>query len=41
MEDVLHTAFARHQKLAEEMEKLAAAMEAGGSTPPTLRRPHG
>ena len=38
VEDVLHTAFARHQKLAEEMEKLAAAMEAGDSTPQTLRR---
>ena len=29
VDDVLHTAFARHQKLAEEMEKLAAAMAAG------------
>ena len=29
VDDVLHTAFARHRKLAEEMEKLAAAMAAG------------
>ena len=38
VDDVLHTAFARHQKLAEEMEKLAAAMAAGDSSPQTLRR---
>ena len=38
VEDVLHTAFARHQKLAEEMEKLAAAMAAGDSSEQTLRR---
>ena len=38
VEDVLHTAFARHRKLAEEMEELAAAMAAGDSTPQTLRR---
>lgn len=37
VEDVLHTAFARHRKLAEEMEELAAAMAAGDSTPQTLR----
>ena len=38
VEDVLNTAFSRHQKLAEEMEKLAAAMAAGDSSPQTLRR---
>ena len=38
VEDVLNTAFSRHQKLAEEMEKLAAAMSAGDSSPQTLRR---
>ncbi len=38
VEDVLHTAFARHQKLSEEMEKLAAAMAAGDSSEQTLRR---
>ncbi len=38
VDDVLHTAFARHQKLAEEMEKLAAAMAAGDSSEQTLRR---
>ena len=38
VDDVLHTAFARHQKLAEEMEKLAAAMAAGDSSELTLRR---
>ena len=44
VEDVLHTAFARHQKLAEEMEKLAAAMEAGDGGQPrdgACRRPPG
>ncbi len=38
VDDVLHTAFARHRKLAEEMEKLAAAMAAGDSSEQTLRR---
>ena len=38
VDDVLHTAFARHQKLAEEMEKLAAAMAAGDSSELTLKR---
>ncbi len=38
VEDVLLTAFARHQKLAEEMEALAAAMAAGDGSEATLRR---
>ena len=38
VEDVLNTAFARHQKLAEEMENLAAAMAEGDSSEATLRR---
>ena len=38
VEDVLNTAFARHQRLAEEMETLAAAMAAGDSSEATLRR---
>ena len=38
VEDVLNTAFSRHQKLAEEMEKLAAAMANGDSSEQTLRR---
>ena len=38
VDDVLHTAFARHQKLSEEMEKLAAAMAAGDGSEQTLRR---
>ena len=38
VEDVLNTAFSRHQKLAEEMEALAAAMAAGDSSEATLRR---
>ena len=38
VEDVLNTAFARHQKLAEEMEGLAAAMAAGDSSEATLKR---
>ncbi|MBD5162100.1 MAG: ABC-F family ATP-binding cassette domain-containing protein [Oscillibacter sp.] len=38
VDDVLHTAFARHRKLAEEMERLAAAMAAGDSGEQTLRR---
>ena len=38
VDDVLHTAFARHRKLAEEMEKLAAAMAAGDGSEQTLRR---
>ena len=29
VEDVLNTAFSRHQKLSEEMERLTAAMAAG------------
>ncbi len=36
--DVLQTAFARHQKLAAEMERLAAAMAAGDTSEQTLRR---
>ncbi len=36
--DVLNTAFARHRKLAEEMESLAAAMAAGDSSELTLKR---
>jgi len=36
--DVLHTAFSRHQKLAEEMERLTAAMAAGDSSELTLKR---
>ena len=38
VEDVLNTAFARHQKLSEEMERLTAAMAAGDSSAETLRR---
>ena len=38
VEDVLNTAFARHQKLAQEMETLAAAMAEGDSSEATLRR---
>ena len=38
VEDVLNTAFARHQKLAAEMEALAAAMAEGDSSEATLRR---
>ena len=38
VDDVLHTAFARHRKLAEEMEKFAAAWGAGDSSEQTLRR---
>ena len=38
VEDVLNTAFSRHQKLSEEMERLAAAMAAGDSSETTLRR---
>ena len=38
VEDVLNTAFSRHQKLAAEMEELAAAMAAGDSGEATLRR---
>ena len=38
VDDVLHTAFARHQKLAEEMERLTAAMAAGDGSEVTLRR---
>lgn len=38
VEDVLLTAFARHQKLAEEMEALAAAMAAGDGSEATLKR---
>ena len=38
VDDVLHTAFARHQKLAEEMERLTAAMAAGDGSEATLRR---
>ena len=38
VEDVLQTAFSRHHKLAEEMEKLTAAMAGGDSSEATLRR---
>ena len=38
VDDVLQTAFARHQKLAEEMERLTAAMAAGDSSEQTLKR---
>ncbi|MBR3704816.1 MAG: ABC-F family ATP-binding cassette domain-containing protein, partial [Oscillospiraceae bacterium] len=38
VEDALNTAFARHQKLAQEMESLAAAMAEGDSSEATLRR---
>ena len=38
VDDVLHTAFARHWKLAEEMERLTAAMAAGDSSEQTLKR---
>ena len=38
VEDVLNTAFSRHRKLQEEMERLAAAMAAGDSGEVTLKR---
>ena len=38
VEDVLHTAFARHQSLLAEMDRLTAAMAAGDSSAETLRR---
>ncbi len=38
VEDVLNTAFSRHQKLAAEMETLANAMAEGDSSEATLRR---
>ena len=38
VEDVLQTAFSRHHKLAQEMEKLTAAMANGDSSEQTLRR---
>lgn len=38
VDDVLQTAFSRHQKLAEEMERLAEAMASGDSSEQTLRR---
>jgi len=38
VEDVLHTAFSRHQALAEEMARLAAAMADGDGSEATLRR---
>jgi len=38
VDDVLHTAFSRHQKLAEEMERLTSAMAAGDSSEQTLKR---
>ncbi len=38
VEDVLQTAFSRHRKLSEEMERLTAAMAAGDSSEETLRR---
>ncbi|MDE7010370.1 MAG: ATP-binding cassette domain-containing protein, partial [Oscillospiraceae bacterium] len=38
VEDVLNTAFSRHQKLGAEMEKLAAAMAAGDASEATLKR---
>ena len=38
VDDVLHTAFARHQKLAQEMEKLTGDMAAGDNSEATLRR---
>ena len=38
VEDVLNTAFSRHQKLAEEMERLAAAMAEGDSSDVTLKQ---
>ena len=38
VEDVLNTAFSRHQKLAEEMERLAAAMAEGDSSDVILKR---
>ena len=38
VEDVLNTAFQRHQKLAEEMASLTAAMAAGDSSQATLSR---
>ena len=38
VEDVLQTAFRRHRAIQEEMERLAAAMSRGDSSPETLRR---
>ena len=38
VEDVLNTAFSRHQTLLQEMERLTAAMAAGDSSAETLRR---
>ena len=38
VEDVLNTAFSRHQKLAAEMESLAQAMADGDGSEATLRR---
>ena len=38
VEDVLNTAFSRHQKLAAEMETLASKMAEGDSSEETLRR---
>jgi len=38
VEDVLLTAFSRHQKLAREMEALAAAMASGDGSAATLKR---
>ena len=38
VEDVLGTAFSRHQRLAEEMESLAAAMADGDNSAATLKR---
>ena len=38
VEDVLNTAFSRHRKLSEEMERLTAAMAAGDDSAETLRR---
>jgi len=38
VEDVLNTAFARHQRLSAEIDELAAAMAAGTTDEETLRR---
>ncbi len=38
VEDVLRTAFSRHQKILEEMEQLTAAMAEGDSSETTLKR---
>ena len=38
VEDVLNTAFSRHQTLLQEMERLTAAMADGDSSAETLRR---